>query len=737
MSPISLRLATVAAACLLVGGAFAPTFGSPMAGPTDIPGRLLLGVLATVVSAAGTVGVCRAMRRSPTIAAIAGLVAVATTVALTVRPGADVLSGPYRLLTAALPQDPHGPELATITALTGLITLISSLIAAYSTRQLTAIIPPVIGLFAASGLDAGAGEPPAWFTVTVVVVLGMVMIVLRRSPANMAMPGGLSLTRRTVRTGRQIATIILVPTGASALALWAAPILPGVGGQPADARALVSPPIQPRTDVEPLQQYTALRTGIKRVQMSGTSSARVDRLRLLALDQFTGSYWTTNARYRHAGRRLAIRPSGGEVTVHMTVHDPGPLNWLLQPGKPHVVSVPNLGLDESTGDIVIPAGQSYPSAYEIRGTAIPIHSPRLAADAPQAAINPHRPNPTSIPDDILHFADRARTAPPGYPQLETLQRQLNAPGFVADTRIDAPGGHGYYQILKLLRGSDGKHTGTSEQYASAFAVMARVLGYDARVVLGFIPEYANDGHFTISGKNVRAWVEVRFAHAGWVSFDPTPTATNEPPTPSPTSGTRPEETDSDGQQGNSRANSNDHTSRPANPTIHGSIQPTSNSSSRIFKVALLVILGIATLIVLLTLSPAIKAIRRRLRQAARTPGRALYGAWLETLDRLAEQGFRIDRRDTTRETAAKTPIAIRLHVQQLAELLDRACYAPEGTTNTAPQVAWDHYHATHDILRQDTKLMKRMVAAVNPRPIWRAGFLRERVFPVLFISKSR
>jgi len=249
--------------------------------------------------------------------------------------------------------------------------------------------------------------------------------------------------------------------------------------------------------------------------------------------------------------------------------------------------------------------------------------------------------------------------------------------------------------------------------------MARVLGYDTRVVLGFKPEYDEGGHFTITGKNVHAWAEVRFAHAGWVSFDPTPTAANEPPTTSPAPEPSPDQTASPSQQNNSQTNPNDQAPQPRNPTAHGSVQPTNRFSTTALKIALLVMSGIAALIVLLALSPTIKAIRRQHRRTAGTPRRAIYGAWLETLDRLTERGIRIDRRATTRETAAKTPTAVQQHVQQLAELLDQACYAPEGATNTAPQAAWNHCYATRDILHHDKNLMRNMIAAVDPRPIWR------------------
>jgi hypothetical protein len=71
--------------------------------------------------------------------------------------------------------------------------------------------------------------------------------------------------------------------------------------------------------------------------------------------------------------------------------------------------------------------------------------------------------------------------------------------------------------------------GDQEQYASLFALMARSLGYPARVVMGFAPEVPEGGApVTVTGDDVTAWVEVAFDGVGWVAFDATPDETDIP-----------------------------------------------------------------------------------------------------------------------------------------------------------------------------------------------------------------
>jgi transglutaminase-like putative cysteine protease len=67
-------------------------------------------------------------------------------------------------------------------------------------------------------------------------------------------------------------------------------------------------------------------------------------------------------------------------------------------------------------------------------------------------------------------------------------------------------------------------TGFCEQYASAMAVMLRVIGLPSRVAIGFTAGFQDGDHRTITSQDAHAWVEVQFPGYGWVVFDPTPLA---------------------------------------------------------------------------------------------------------------------------------------------------------------------------------------------------------------------
>lgn len=66
--------------------------------------------------------------------------------------------------------------------------------------------------------------------------------------------------------------------------------------------------------------------------------------------------------------------------------------------------------------------------------------------------------------------------------------------------------------------------GYCEQYASAMAVMARVVGLPSRVAIGFtagVPS-ADNSYRVVSTDDAHAWVEIFFPNHGWMTFDPTP-----------------------------------------------------------------------------------------------------------------------------------------------------------------------------------------------------------------------
>src|SRR4029453_3654881 len=67
--------------------------------------------------------------------------------------------------------------------------------------------------------------------------------------------------------------------------------------------------------------------------------------------------------------------------------------------------------------------------------------------------------------------------------------------------------------------------GDCQHFASAAALLLRLAGGPARVVVGFatgVPEPG--GRFTVRDTDAHAWIEVYFQGIGWVAFNPTPAA---------------------------------------------------------------------------------------------------------------------------------------------------------------------------------------------------------------------
>jgi transglutaminase-like putative cysteine protease len=71
--------------------------------------------------------------------------------------------------------------------------------------------------------------------------------------------------------------------------------------------------------------------------------------------------------------------------------------------------------------------------------------------------------------------------------------------------------------------------GYCSQFATALAVMGRLVGLPTRVAVGYLPGAYDSllGVHAVRLQDAHAWVEVRFREHGWVPFDPTP-APNSP-----------------------------------------------------------------------------------------------------------------------------------------------------------------------------------------------------------------
>jgi hypothetical protein len=190
--------------------------------------------------------------------------------------------------------------------------------------------------------------------------------------------------------------------------------------------------------------------------------------------------------------------------------------------------------------------------------------------------------------------------------------------------------------------------GDQEQYAAAFALMARELGYPARVVMGFAPEVTEGGGtVSVTGDDVTAWVEVPFEGYGWVAFFPTPDQTDVPrdEEPKPRAEPQPQV-----RQPPRSEDLQEETGRPVQIEEPDDEEEEEEEASGIPAWVWKTLIALAIPLVLYTLPWFVLAMakaRRRSRRRSRGPGHErAAGAWDEVEDSYAELGYSVSPNGT-------------------------------------------------------------------------------------------
>jgi transglutaminase superfamily protein len=687
--PRATRLLRVALAGALAGLA-AWSFRTAFADGSSAVLLLAITVPTVVAVGWGCLVVTLGQRMNGAGGTVLAVLSIAVAVALSTNPGGDVRLGPARLLTGTLPSDPDGPQLATVSAVAGFAALIAVRFALRPRGALLPVLPALCCLLLGLGLGAAVAPLPGWYPVVFAVAV-MVLV----------------LTGRGNSRGRLVLGAMVMLFAATAGAV-VGPLV-SVGHRPATLQALVNAPLAPREQTNPMAQYLALRDGILPLEITGTGSEHVDRIRMVTLNDFDGRAWSVSADYRRAGTQFAgaARGTAGdrEIALDLQVQTPASIGWLPRAGRPSRISVADLGFDAATGDIVVPAGKSTPPAYQVVGVEPTIDAGQLRADDPVAGATTLT---ARLPQDVVDFIGTATAGhSAGLAKFVALYKAMTDAPFRYDVSADARGGHGSRQISELLQ----RKRGTSEQYASAFAAMSRHLGWDARVVLGFRPSWDGD-RLRIAGKDVYAWVEVRFQRLGWVPVDPSPLQT----------------IDDQGRAGAQPPQKNDpvlnvlppdqpppresdNTSPPPGPAV----SPSSDSSVSHAGVVIAAV-GVGLLLCVAAV-PLAKIIRRTRARRVGTPRRRAVAAWQDAIESLRAVGIAIDRRATTGQVLGATRGSLWAAVQPLAGVVDSAAFAPEGILSDGADFAWRCSDAVRDELRHAATFGRRVRALFDPRPL--------------------
>ncbi len=92
-------------------------------------------------------------------------------------------------------------------------------------------------------------------------------------------------------------------------------------------------------------------------------------------------------------------------------------------------------------------------------------------------------------------------------------------------RLDSSAPGGGQQLALIERFVTDTQRGTNEQFVTAFVLLVRSLGFDARVATGFVVEPDEiSSPLTIRSNQAAVWPEVRLDGVGWLAFDPVPSS---------------------------------------------------------------------------------------------------------------------------------------------------------------------------------------------------------------------
>jgi transglutaminase-like putative cysteine protease len=285
--------------------------------------------------------------------------------------------------------------------------------------------------------------------------------------------------------------------------------------------------------------------------------------------------------------------------------------------------------------------------------------------------------PTDLDPDIFALASATtRGLQTDFEKALALESFFLTPGNFRYSTDILPG-HAASDLASWLldRQSDNFRTGYCEQFATAMAVMARLIDIPSRVVLGFTPgTVIDDGRVVVLDRNAHAWVELWMPTQGWVRFDPTPrdnTAATTAAIPFEVAAylevpeqERPvfEPRDSGPVifQDDEFEIRNEPTELPSGGGFRAPGLPTWLPQA------------LAGAAALFGLVPGIKWLRRR-RRRRRLEAGDIAAAWREIVDRLADLGEELDPATTPVEFATTIDPAL----QPLAGVYSEATYGPQ------------------------------------------------------------
>jgi transglutaminase-like putative cysteine protease len=631
------------------------------------------------------------------------------------------------LLTATLP----AVSSAAFIALPVVLAWVAAYVGTEIVLRTRWIVGPVIapcGVFVVALLFTGKRPAPTLLLPLVMILLILLVVLIRANKGASKADGSVreaQLTSGGSHAGLTFGLPSLVVICLLAVALGAVSPFAS-SSRRVDLRERYTPPVQLSDAITPLAQLrgqlnSADTRPLFTVRFSGIPAGmHINRVRVATLDVYDGSAWTTDGSFALAGHEL---PSGPTPTLPTAVihqeYQLGayPSQFLPALDRPVRMNGKNLAFDRVSGMLAAPNGAPQGFRYsvdsEVADESVAAHATVKPGNDPAFSVLA-LPPAEGWPSEVVNFASTIQASAKGpYATLQAIADELRSRDFGYNPQ--ARPGHSLGVLTDFLTPPTGaanvtsSRVGYAEQFAAAFAVLARVKGFPSRVAVGYRvdPIAASKGvSIPVPQQKVHAWAEVNLNGIGWVSFDPTNPTPRPAVPPHVTTPPPPHNTPVTIQPGT-----------PHKTGTHGlPVGIRHHHRSWLWLLVIPVLLIGGPLLVV-----GLKALRRRRRSSQGSPATRVVGAWREVREELTSYGAPVSPAMTVDEATRRCRDSIgddaATRVSVLGPVVNDALYAPFEPTEQAAVAAWEAEASLRALLNERSTPQKRVLAAIDPRPL--------------------
>ena len=535
---------------------------------------------------------------------------------------------------------------------------------------------------------------------------------------------------RAALRGAVIAAVLLIVTSLAAMALT-----PAAPASRTVVRDLFQPPLDLTEYASPLSLVRTLETDKAHTQLMKPSNLpKGGRIRIAAMDSYDGlsahigQNENGQSRFERIGDKTQLtvnRLDGKKQTSSLTIEDYS-FPWV--PTMPETIRIESSGPRQSA----LREGMYY-DKFSSTGIATSglaegdVLTERVAPYTPpsEATLNKASIAQTSlgpidqVPSSVASLAKEivgAESNP--IAQVRALQQRLRTSYYSDGTQSPSQPGHGAARIASMVEADS--LIGDDEQYSVLMMLMCRSLNIPARVVMGFDPATDGDAK-TVTGEDVKAWVEIPFEGLGWVSFDVTPDRDQVPQQQTTQKVSNPEPNVLQPPLPNE-----DPAQLPPNYEDPQRNDPQDDDKGGLPTAVIVVGGSILAIAAVVGSVLGWKAWRRSRRRGRTGVGKAL-GAWEEILDRARDlgrvPGWGVTRREAAAQLAPHFPQA---DLPRFAGAVDTQVFSSGEPASYALGELWESSDAIVRSMGAERSRLGRAMARLSPRSLVHPAGRRSR-----------